>query len=420
MKYKNYECQFDTSKVTNIWQLIHRHTAICDNKEMEVLIKRSKNERASRKKFVVENKIICILERVQDGLEYLNSYELRPNYSRRNAFDFIEFLNCEYVIIHCIKELAQIFGINVKEITEQKNCFAEFAYGDGCDNDVFEYVRSLCAVHPEETSFHPTVHLPSEFDSCARIVWDIGSYDGRDLTAVVYTSKYGKSEMYIGIEVVPFVEYLRKWVGLLDEIYEGIRQFAKEERERLKKVKILPPERFNKYTEYIDNLKNEYEHRDGEAQIYLFDYYKKVFQISFQNSDIENKKECYKNAIKYMFAVLHEYLQEMNEDEEATLFYELYQPIEGRSKFANDRGAFDYVNHLESRYSYEVYCAREVLDKIKPWVNEYVEFHNNESKDEIEVLLQIATYFDALKQDGYINANIPNEAKYRGELRFWR
>lgn len=99
-----------------------------------------------------------------------------------------------------------------------------------------------------------------------------------------------------------------------------------------------------------------------------------------------------------------------------SLFYELYLPIEGRSKFSNERTAFTYVDNLNSSHQYDVRHAREVLNVIKPLVNEYVEFYNTESQDETHLLLQIATYFDALKQEGYINRSIPNTTDYRGEM----
>jgi hypothetical protein len=126
-----------------------------------------------------------------------------------------------------------------------------------------------------------------------------------------------------------------------------------------------------------------------------------------------------------MFEFLHKQMQEMDErkysgikdlpDNNTTnLFYKLYLPIEGRSKFSNEGSAFTYVNYLNSRYQYDVYHAREVLNVIKPLVNEYVEFKNTEPKDETHLLLQIATYFDALRQDGYINKSIPDTIEYRG------
>ena len=128
-----------------------------------------------------------------------------------------------------------------------------------------------------------------------------------------------------------------------------------------------------------------------------------------------------------MFDFLHKQMQEMNkkfytgikklpDNVETNLFYELYQPIEGRSVFSNERSAFSYVHNLNSSHPYDVYHARKVIDTIKPLVNEYVEFYNTESQKETNLLLQIATYFDALKQDGYINRSIPNTIEYRGHF----
>ena len=49
-------------------------------------------------------------------------------------------------------------------------------------------------------------------------------------------------------------------------------------------------------------------------------------------------------------------------------------------------------------------------------MNKYVEFNNTESQKETNLLLQISTYSDALKQDGYINRSIPNTIEYRGHF----
>jgi hypothetical protein len=330
--------------------------------------------------------------------------------------------------VHCIEDLAGIFAVKIDDITGKKDCFSDFEYGNGNDKEVFEYIRSLCAVHPADTSRHPTVHKEGEFDCCERIVWDSSvCADQRDLTAVVYASEDEGEVQYIGIKIESFILYLNKWIGLLDDIEQGVYDFIEEEKKRLRGTHILLPEKFESYIDYIDNLKKEYEIRVDSSGCHsdYFEYYKLAFQIYFDNDETEKKKECYKAAIKYMFEFLHKQMQEMDErkysgikdlsDNHTTnLFYELYLPIEGRSEFSNERSAFVYVNNLNSRYQYDVYHAREVLNVIKPLVNEYVEFKNTEPKDETRLLLQIATYFDALRQDGYISKSIPDTIEYRG------
>lgn len=428
MKYKDKEYVFTTDKIIDIWVALNSQRALNENKEISVRVKPCIDSRGIFSKFPAGNKIICSLKRIEDGLEYLNTYELISNNRQRNAFGFIEFLNCEYVIVHCIEDLAKAFDVDTKGITNIRDCFSGFDYGSGSDKEVFEYIRSLCAVHPTDTSMHPTVHKAGGFDCCSRIVWDsVSCTEQRDLTAVVYASEdYGKAQ-YIGIKVEPFIRYLNKWVEILKNIKNAIYIFIEEEKEWLKAEHILLPEEFDDYTEYIDNLRKEYKRRVDDSHDDFFEYYKLAFQIYFDDAEIEKKKECYKAAIKYMFEYLHKQMQEMDErqysgikdlpdNENTALFYELYLPIEGRSKFSNERSAFVYVYNLDSSYQYDVNYAREVLNKIKPQINEYVEFNNTESKNETHLLLQIATYFDALKQDGYINRSIPNMSEYRGDF----
>ena len=428
MKYKDKEYVFTTDKITDIWVALNSQRALNENKEISVKVKPSIDSRGVFSKFPARNRIICSLERIEDGLEYLNAYELSTSYKQRNAFGFIEFLNCEYVIVHCIDDLSKVFDVDTKCITNKRDCFSGFNYGNGNDKEVFEYIRSLCAVHPTDTSMHPTVHKQGEIDCCSRIVWDsVSCTEQRDLTAVVYSSEDDGEAQYIGIEVEPFILYLNKWIEILKDIKNAIYTFIEEEKERIKAEHILLPEDFDDYTEYIDNLRKEYKRRVDDSHDDFFEYYKLAFQIHFDDAEIEKKKECYKAAIKYMFEYLHKQMQEMDErqysgikdlpdNENTSLFYELYLPIEGRSKFSNERSAFVYVDNLDSSYQYDVHYAREVLNKIKPQINEYVEFNNTEPKNETHLLLQIATYFDALKQDGYINRSIPDTNEYRGDF----
>lgn len=426
MKFGEQEYLFDREKVTKVWIALNQEQILCDNKEIAVKVKSLQNPKSSQfKMFIAENKIRCALERIEDGIEYLNKLVLVPDYSKRNAFDFIEFINCEYVIVHCVESLADIFGTNIDNIVSVSDCFIKLEYGNGNDKEVFEYIRSLCAVHPLETSFHPSVHGAENFDCCSRLIWDKGFYDDeRNLSAVIYSSNRGNDIFTLGLTVEAFVKYLNKWIDLLDEISKSIGGFIKSEEERYRNIKIMEPEQFGNYVEYIDNLKKEYERRVGCSHIEYFDKYKLAFLIDFDNQDNQKKKECYKSSIIYMFEYLHKQLQGMRErentgivnladNEYTTLFLELCYPIAVGSDFSNDMGAFAYVDNLKSSVAYDVSYARHVLDHIKPIVNEYVVFNNDESPEETDLLLQIATYFDALQYDGYISRSIPNEKKFR-------
>lgn len=424
MTFKDNVYTFDTNKVTNIWCTINEERSLCNHKQISVLI-RKPNGRKEMHNFVARIKVICTLERISDYLDYINQFVLIPDYDRSNAFNFIELLNCEYVIVHCIQELAKTFAVDHRNITDAKDCFAYFQYGNGNDGNIFEYIRSLCAVHPAETSMQSEIHGFENFNSCSRIVWDHGfEYDERDLTAVIYSADKDGEEMYLGIQVEPLMMYLKKWVDLLDDIVQGIRIYIENEKKDYRTKMIANPEDFDNYLDYIDNLCMEYKCRYSESQIELFEKYKLAFTIYFDDAETERKRECYQNAVKYMFECLHKQLQGMNdrentglvglgENETNNLFFALYQPIEHGSMFSNHRLAFPYVDNLCSSVYWDVRHARQVLDEIKPMVNEYVKFENTESPEKTELLLQIATYFDALAHDGYINRSIPNREEFR-------
>ena len=142
MKYNGIEYLFDIDKVTDIWISFADNIALNENKEISVNVMKANGKRKPiSRDFPSGNKIVCILERVEDGLNYLNSYELKQDFTYNNAFNFIEFLNCIYTIIHCIDELAKIFQVKTGEITSAYDCFSQFDYGEGCDKEVFEYIR---------------------------------------------------------------------------------------------------------------------------------------------------------------------------------------------------------------------------------------------------------------------------------------
>lgn len=78
---------------------------------------------------------------------------------RVKAFDFYEFLNNAYIVIHCSETLAEILNFNeeIKEIKSVNSYFIPY-FEDVIDKkkscttdyECFQYIRSLCAVHPED------------------------------------------------------------------------------------------------------------------------------------------------------------------------------------------------------------------------------------------------------------------------------
>lgn len=226
MKYNGIEYLFDIDKVTDIWISFADNIALNENKEISVNVMKANGKRKPiSRDFPSGNKIVCILERVEDGLNYLNSYELKQDFTYNNAFNFIEFLNCIYTIIHCIDELAKIFQVKTGEITSAYDCFSQFDYGEGCDKEVFEYIRSLCAVHKTKELDD---NSPSKNDR----------KDPRVIAGLVRNGRYFYSYMPTGVyaelrnasnrrfvlveEQTRTKNHLQKWIAVYFPEYKGV------------------------------------------------------------------------------------------------------------------------------------------------------------------------------------------------------
>lgn len=428
MQYLEEKIYFDKTSINKIWLMIGKGQPLCENKEQEIKVKIFETGRTSSVNFPIINKLNCTLERIDDTLDYINTLELSKN-TKCNciAFDFMEFLNLQYIVVHCIEELAKMFQVNCESITKHSTCFSNLSEDriSSTDYDFFEYIRSLCAVHPVDTSFHPKIHGYNNFDCCSSIKWNYIS-DNKDLIAYVYSSKNTDEYTLLGLDVDDFVKYQNKWLKLMEEITSSIGIYIDKEKKRYREeVRIKNEDEFLKYEDYIKNLKKEYAKRCDKYHEYIFDLYVSAFTIELDNPENNNKLIKFQNALKIMFAALHKQLQEMEEygntgieDLESgiytNLFLEMYLPSVKKSAFANERSSFDYIDKLENDNQYTINFAREAIGKISKTANRYVCFKNTESADETNLLLHMALYFEALEdKDSYLERSIPKTCEYR-------
>lgn len=156
--------------------------------------------------------ICAIMDRLEDTVEYINGLELNTGRYSRSAFDFFDFMNNASVIIDCVNELAKIFEY---DLCVENSDFSIFNMrgkdNKGTDRLYFEYLRSLCSVHPISTSRHER-YQDSDFECSPFVVWSkrFGYLDEGDLCAFVYTNQheaYAKRLMIHISEVFAFVEY---------------------------------------------------------------------------------------------------------------------------------------------------------------------------------------------------------------------
>ena len=384
-------------------------------------------------KYRAWDKICAIMNRLDDTVEYLNTIELNTGKYKRSAFDFFDFMNNASVVIDCVKELSKIFEVSDSEIKNSTNIFNKVGSdGNGTDEKYFEYLRSLCSVHPVETSRHKR-YQDNDFECSPYVLWNNSLRlfnDDCDIYAVVYTSKDNESFKRVGIYIEQVFKYVEIRVNFIEKIIDYIDTYQKDMILKLKKQHIKNDTEFNSYIEYLTNLDEEAKDRYGDDHWYSFEYVIKLLQLKLSDSENENKMKLYINALKYAIKFEHNALQNMSnigyensglkyskENIETSLYIELYSPSSGSKE--------------ERRYGYNIekiqYLSYDSGDSNKDWayvqLNEargffekYVSFRNAKSDFEYYALVNLALYLECLENDCIINKNIPNDLKYREKL----
>lgn len=176
--------------------------------------------------YIPWDRICAIGYRLYDTVHYMNDKKYHVE-KRGKAFDFYEFLNNAYIVIHCSETLAEILNFNeeLKEIKSVNSCFIPY-FEDVIDKkkscttdyECFQYIRSLCAVHPEDITKGSNRKFMNQTDihCCPFVLWDDDCKD--ELLIYVYDSKKEPEEPIYRISFNSFVTYVDSWLKIADTV----------------------------------------------------------------------------------------------------------------------------------------------------------------------------------------------------------
>lgn len=392
-----------------------------------------------KKVYFAWDRTCAAMDRLQDTIAYLNSIELGNCIDLRSAFDFYDFINNAYVVIECIKTIGRIFRIDEKLIEGIETSTSAFGKGTGAkgsDSRYFEYIRSLCSVHPLCTSHQEEFLNGNIFHCCPFVTWNDGSShlgeEKADLTAWVYPSEKGKEIIRLGLHISQFERYIENWIALIPKIIEAKNNYTDKEYERLRRE---PVKKLSDYSDdpvlYLKYLKEEYCRRFDYGNEDLFDDYIRVFSINLSDHRNEELLKKYRSAISYSLQFVTNELQNMNCEgyenngikyPERSIETTLFDSLGSINPYGGSFSQYSYnlqkLYHLEedSYNIYDKYFARRLLEKPKELINQFVHFTNREPDEEVIVLVKLALYLEALTRKSLLNKNIPNELKYRMRL----
>lgn len=379
------------------------------------------------------DKICAIMDRLDDTVYFLNELKLNTGKYERSAFDFYDFMNNAAVIVDCIKELVKIFNVHDDKIKKSTEIFNQLGNdGKGTDEKYFEYLRSLCSVHPVETSRHRR-YQANDFECSPYVVWNDGTiwrYDDCDIYAIVYTSKDEDNNKRIQIYVSQIFEYVKTRLDFVSEITNAIDKYQKQVICDMKNRIIKKEKEFDNYIDYLRNLDKELKERYGSEVFYPFDYIINLFKIRLSNLKNQDKMNLYLNALKYAISFEHNSMQNMSyegfenngllypkKNIETSLYIELCSPNSG----SNERRRYGYnlekINYLsyDSGYSNKQWAYKQ-LNQAQAFVGKYISLECANGDFEHYVLVQVALYLECLENKCQINKNIPNDLKYRTRL----
>ncbi len=406
------------------------------NKKNNIAINIDKKDIKDSKKNIVKQyaswDIICAcMDRLEDTVGYLNGFRLKYNQNQRQAFDFYELLNNIYVVINCIEELYKNFSsdsTDLKELKKRNSIFKEFDFDGGTDYDFFQYIRSLCAVHPIRTDKknHKAYLGKSLVHSCPYVLWE----NDDEIKIIVYNSKRELHNNDLNIKIEYIEKFLNAWLEFSNVVIEKIVSYYDEVYVSLRSKKIKEEKDFEDYVEYLLYLRNENERRFNYSQEYIFDYYINVFNLKLTNICNKEKLEKYKNAIRLAMKYKSASIQLMQTEgfeytginnpkmvSDNSLFFELESPetfFTGFEKFGYNIAKMYNLMPDNSHSGFDEDWAREMLEEMKTLINKYVYFTNKEPNIETVILVTIAMYFANFEvNDSDLNKSIPKNNKYR-------
>lgn len=425
-----FQIKIDTEILIKLREKINDEVNISYNKEYYYVVDK---KRKKTKEFRAWDKICAIMDRLDDTIDYLNNLELNTGKYRKSAFDFYDFMNNASVVVDCIKELAKIFNVNDNYLKKSTNIFKQLGKDDeGTDEKYFEYLRSLCSVHPIETSRHRR-YQDNDFECSPYVAWNngiMGFNNDCDLFAIVYTSRDDEWSKKIGIYISQVFEYIETRVSFINNIVEEIEKYYNEVISFFKNKHIKKVCEFDNYIDYLKNLDKEAKERFGSEYSSKFDYIINLLTLKISNQKNKNKFNLYINALKYSVEYEHNALQNMSylgfynngivnekENYETSLLSELYSLNSKSDEQIRYHYNFEKIGYLNyDSGDNNKNWAYVMLNEASEFLERYISFEGAKGDFEHYALFKVALYLHCLENECIVNNSIPNDLQYREKL----
>lgn len=419
----------------NTWKIhldpsIATHLRNTVNQDLNISIRSQKTLKgpSSNRQFSSWNRICVTMDRIEDLASHINQMEIIQDSDSRTAFAFLDLLNHASVLLDCIYEIARLYNVDMSSCENAWDVFHMRGNDEkGTDKKYFEYLRSLCSIHPVQTDRHKR-YQDSEFECCPYVCWNDGwQMSDCDLYAMIYLDKteddHCKKLPIHMSEVIHYVE--KSYKSLDDVVVPGILAYQEAFRAHHRGVPIKTEKDFATYIDYLYYLGDEAEERLDCDRHYYTEEICRFFRTEFQN--VRNKRLLckYQNAIKLAISFHHNAIQNVSYDGYenngmsfprsgyGTTLLECVLSVDSNSTTAHKHGhalktACELIEHYGTPY-----YAYGVLETARPFLEKYVDLSEAITDEKYYVLTRLALYADCLRNKNLLNQNIPNDLRYR-------
>lgn len=406
----------DTSIAGRLRNKVNEHFHHFQNETFGLVNKGIKEDSSAKSIWL---KTCAIMDRIDDIVMYLNDIKLYEYPKRGNEiFNYYNLLNHSYVLINCIDILLKYFDSNSLTKADLENsrldyivedCFCEKNCLKESDKKFFEYIRSLCSVHPIETSRHSQLQNHSTKVECSPFMTDCDGKNRKFFTKIIVYVDDNSFSKHILIDWKQMIDYITYRYELLNNVINGIDSYFNNVECGYRGTKLKTIIDFNNnYSKYILYLKDEMVKRVEDGYEECFVLFAKI--LEYIPKDRKNLKtiEQYKKVIISSLKELADYLQNLPDNKffTDTEFYRIQSmPTFG---FIDPNNA----NGYSKRYCFEKLSSLWNIYRNRPRyrilykyygevLNNYVVLNDNMADEEISYLVYAATYFWAIKNNKY-------------------
>ncbi len=352
------------------------------------------------------NTICACMERITDIVDYLNNKELGDEQYRSNAFDFIDFIAQSSVLVDSVVRLSKIINGDSYDIRtsiphdvifKSKKFAPKFKLSESqeCyDYKYYEYLRSICAVHPALTNRHKAFQTSDAGEASPFVLWSkmFGGLrdDGAELHAHIYINGELKGTNALPIYINEVFDYI-KWNYLnLDYLSYQLMDKNMKKIEVFRETKLPSRNDCVDYKDYMQRLMGESRKRFPNFEC-LFESSGHIVGIDVTDRRNLQKYKAFEKKIMEATEDARGKLQEMNLEvlREGDILLEklLFPDIDENDSMQSASYFYSKACHLISPNG-GMDVARWGVSMLQPFLSKYI----NLTKDDCELLDRYELY----------------------------